>query len=46
MFVISLNGWRLTATDEDAIATFYAVAASEIDEDTLAAWVRVNSAAT
>ena len=43
---LELNGWRLTATDEDAIATFYAVAASEIDEDTLAAWVRVNSAAT
>ncbi|WP_291835941.1 type II toxin-antitoxin system death-on-curing family toxin [Brevundimonas sp.] len=43
---LELNGWRLTATDDDATATFYALAASQIDEPTLAAWIRDNSAAT
>lgn len=43
---LELNGWMLTATDDDAIATFYAVASSQIDEDALAAWVRANSTAT
>ncbi|MDY6924301.1 MAG: type II toxin-antitoxin system death-on-curing family toxin [Pseudomonadota bacterium] len=43
---LDLNGWTLTATDDDAIATIYAVAASEMDEGALAAWVRANSAAT
>lgn len=43
---LELNGWRLTASDDDATATFYAVAASQIDEPTLAAWIRDNSAAT
>ena len=43
---LELNGWRLTATDDDAIATFYAVAASQIDEGALALWIRANSAAT
>ena len=43
---LELNGWRLTATDDDAVATFYAVASSGVDEDALAAWVNGNSAAT
>lgn len=43
---LELNGWRLTATDDDAITTFYAVAASDVDETALAAWLRDNSAAT
>jgi death on curing protein len=43
---LELNGWMLTATDDDAIRTFYAVAASQMDEDALAVWVRANSAAT
>lgn len=43
---LELNGWNLTATDDDAIATFFAVAASQMDEDTLAIWVRANSVAT
>lgn len=43
---LELNGWMLTATDDDAISTFYAVAASQMDEDALADWVRNNSAAT
>ena len=42
---LELNGWMLTATDDDAIETFYAVASSQMDEDALAAWVRTNSAA-
>lgn len=42
---LELNGWMLTATDDDAIATFYAVASSQMDEDALAAWVRDNCAA-
>ena len=43
---LELNGWRLIATDNGAIATFYALAASELDEDALADWIRDNSAAT
>lgn len=43
---LELNGWMLTATDDDAIATFYAVAGSQMDEDALADWIRNNSAAT
>ena len=43
---LELNGWMLTATDEDAVTTFYAVAASQMDEDALAVWVRANSVAT
>jgi death-on-curing protein len=43
---LELNGWRLTATDDDAVATFYAVASSGVDEDALAAWINGNSAAT
>ena len=35
----------LTATDDDAIATFYAVASSQMDEDGLATWVHANSMA-
>jgi len=41
---LELNGLTLTATDDDAIATFYALAASQVDEGALAAWVRDNSA--
>jgi death-on-curing protein len=43
---LELNGWRLTASDDDAITTFYAAAAGEVDEQTLTAWIRDNSAAT
>lgn len=44
--LLELNGWRLTASDDAAVSTFYAVAASQTDEDALAAWVRANSAAS
>lgn len=43
---LELNGWRLTAADDDAIAIFYGLAASEVDETALAHWIRANSAAT
>lgn len=43
---LELNRWRLIATDEDATAVFYAVAASQIDEPGLALWIRANSVAT
>lgn len=37
------NGYRLTAPQADATVTMLAVAAGEIDEEELAAWVRTNS---
>ena len=39
-----LNGHRLTATQADATVTMLAVAAGEIDEATLADWIRRNMA--
>jgi death on curing protein len=35
-----INGWRLTASQPDATVTMLAVAAGEIDEATLAEWIR------
>ncbi|MGM9484703.1 type II toxin-antitoxin system death-on-curing family toxin [Roseateles sp. NT4] len=35
-----LNHWRLTATQADATLTMLAVAAGDIDEPTLAQWLR------
>lgn len=37
---LDLNGWAIEATDADKIQTFLALAAGEIDEDGLAAWLR------
>jgi death on curing protein len=37
------NGMVLTSSDEDAILTFLKLAAGEVSEDELAAWVRRNS---
>lgn len=39
-----LNGRRLTATQADATVTMLAVASGEIDEKTLADWIRRNLA--
>jgi death-on-curing protein len=36
------NGYELTASDEDAVVTFLRLAAGEITEDDLAAWIRQN----
>ena len=35
-----LNGWRLTASQADATLTMLSVAAGDIDEPTLAQWLR------
>jgi len=43
---LELNGRTLTASDEDAIPTFWSLAAGEMDRYTLAARVRANSVAT
>ncbi|HSV30392.1 MAG TPA: type II toxin-antitoxin system death-on-curing family toxin [Candidatus Omnitrophota bacterium] len=37
---LDLNGVELTASDEDCVATFTALAAGELGEAELAAWVR------
>lgn len=42
---LELNGDRLTAPDADATTTMLAVAAGEMDEPTLADWIRANSGA-
>lgn len=38
-----LNGYRLTASQTDATVTMLAVAAGEIDEAALAAWIRLQT---
>ena len=43
---LALNGAPLAPDPVDAIRTLQAVAAGEIDIDTLARWIRANSAAT
>lgn len=43
---LALNGSPLQPDPVDAIRTVQAVAAGEIDVDTLAEWIRANSAAT
>jgi death-on-curing protein len=37
------NGMMLTSSDEEAVLTFLKLAAGEISEDELAAWIRQNS---
>ena len=37
---LSLNGWRLTATDADLVVQFVALAAGEVSEEELAVWFR------
>lgn len=41
---LSLNGFDLIANDVDCVTTMLAVASSEIDEATLADWIRRNIA--
>ena len=43
---LAINGAPLQADKIDAINTMLAVAAGKIDIDTLAEWIRANSAAT
>jgi len=40
---LTLNGYRLVATQADATLTMLAVAAGEMDEPTFAAWIREHS---
>jgi death-on-curing protein len=40
---LTLNGHNLTASDADAVLTFLALAAGDLDEPALAAWVRRHS---
>ena len=42
---LALNGRRLTASPVEAVAVMMALAAGEIDEATLAAWIRRHNAA-
>ena len=41
---LKLNGLRLTATKEDRVLTFWALAAGEISEEQLAHWFEGNTA--
>ena len=40
---LGLNGLELTATDEDVVAEFLALASGRVPEDTLADWIREHS---
>ncbi|MDH6591184.1 death-on-curing protein [Variovorax sp. TBS-050B] len=39
---LDLNGWTLTATDEDCVTTTLALAAGELGEEELADWIRAH----
>lgn len=39
---LAINGYALTASQADAIRAIFAVASGEMDENTLAAWIRSN----
>ena len=41
---LGLNGYELTASDVDVVTTVVALAAGEIDEETLADWIRLHIA--
>ena len=40
---LALNGWKLSASDTDAVLTMLAVASGKIDETRFAEWVRRNA---
>ena len=42
---LALNGRRLTASPVEAVVAMLALAAGELDEETLAAWIRRHNAA-
>lgn len=44
LLFLAKNGLELTADDAQCIRTFWALAAGEVDEADLAAWIRANSA--
>lgn len=39
---LEMNGYDFTASEEDVIATVFALAAGELDEDGYTAWLRSN----
>ena len=41
---LAMNGYELVAEDADCVLTMFALAAGELDEPALAAWVRDRSA--
>ena len=41
---LAKNGQMLTASDEDAVVTFLKLAAGELSEDELSAWIETHSA--
>jgi len=41
---LELNGWELRATEADAVAAVWALAAGEMDESGFSAWIKNNSA--
>jgi death on curing protein len=41
---LDVNGWEVTATQEDAYLTILGLAAGEVSEDQLAAWFEHNTA--
>ena len=40
---LELNGWSLTASDESCVTTILRLAAGQLEEDELAAWIRAHS---
>jgi death-on-curing protein len=40
---LELNGWSLTASDESCVTTILRLAAGQLEEDALAAWIRAHS---
>jgi death on curing protein len=40
---LAINGWRLVADQADAIETIFALAAGDLDERHLAAWIAAHS---
>jgi len=41
---LGLNGYELTASEADVVTTMVALAAGELDEETLAGWIRLHTA--
>jgi death-on-curing protein len=41
--LLALNGYRLEASQSDAALTIYALAAGQLDERALAAWIRAHA---
>jgi death-on-curing protein len=40
---LQMNGWELAASEPDAVVTLQALAAGELTEEELTAWIDANS---